>query len=207
MTEATQWKGLQTGKAPTFLAYDQIERMVGSMLNDVTRWRPEAVVAIARGGLVPGTMISCMLALPLFVIGWDRTTQATAWIGPPPPAGRVLLVGDCCATGQTMACIRAVLQDQQYPCATLAVVHDPETTRYVPDFSHAMTDLFRFPWERGEATPDARRLRATGAAADRRTEQPFFGLDLEGVLLPASALGCHLFQPERAVVVTLRPGG
>ena len=48
-------------------------------------------------------------------------------------------------------------------CLTLAVVHDPEVTSYVPDLSHAMRVLWRFPWERGEATPAGRALRATGA--------------------------------------------
>jgi hypoxanthine phosphoribosyltransferase len=211
----TPWKGLQTDRMPTFLAYDQVERIVGTMLDDVAGWNPEAVVAIVRGGLVPGTMISCMLALPLFMLDWDRTTQLMAWIGPPPDVKRVLLVDDCCATGQTMASVRTALLGQGYDCATLAVVHDPETTCYVPDFSHPMTDLFRFPWERGEATPAARRLRATGAAADRRTELPFFGLDMDGVLMPAVGQpgatsgkprpNLPAYNGERVVAVTRRP--
>jgi hypoxanthine phosphoribosyltransferase len=185
---------------PTFLGYEQIERMLCTMLNDVADWKPEAAVAIVRGGLVPGTMISCMLGLKLFMIGWDRTDQATTWLGPSPDAARILLVDDCCATGQTMASVRAALLGQQFECATLAVVHDPETTCHVPDFSHPMTDLFRFPWERGESTPAARQLRATGAAADRRTELPFFGLDLSAIGSPALP-----FPAERAVAITIRP--
>ena len=64
------------------------------------------------------------------------------------------------------------------------MVHDPEVTGYVPDLSHAMRALWRFPWERGEATPAGRALRATGAGPDRTTELPFYGLDLDGVFLP-----------------------
>jgi hypoxanthine phosphoribosyltransferase len=178
------WKGLQTDRMPGFISYDQVERIVGSMLGNVFLWGPDAVVAIVRGGLVPGTMVSCMMALQLYNVSWNRTTEVTSWIGPPPDVNRLLLVDDCCATGRTMASVRSALLAQGYDCATLTVVYDPETTCYVPDYSQPMKEFFRFPWERGEATPAARRLRATGAPADRSTELPFFGLDLDGVFLP-----------------------
>jgi len=220
------WKGLQTDRAPRFISYDQSERMVAALLNGVSAWRPDAVVAILRGGLVPATMASCMLALPLCMIGWDRRTGATDWVGTPPKEKRILLVDDCCATGETMQAARAAVLHQGLDCATLTIVHDPDTTGYVPDFSHPVRELFRFPWERGEATPASRALRATGAAADRSTEAPFMGLDLDGVFLPdvprahydadlAEALRRrHALEPfavmppfsrERTVVITGRP--
>ena len=222
---APQWKGLRTDRMPVFISYDQAERMIAALLDRAAAWRPDAVVAILRGGVVPATMASCMLALPLFLIGWERRSGTTSWIGPPPGGKRILLVDDCCATGQTMQGARAALLDQEFDCATLTIVHDPETTSYVPDFSHPMRDYFRFPWERGEATPAARALRQTGAPADRSTEAPFIGLDLDGVFLPdvphahyqadlAEALRRrHALEPfavlppfsaERAVVITGR---
>ena len=67
---------------------------------------------------------------------------------------------------------------------SLTIVHDPETTGYVPDLSHPMTDYFRLPWERGEATPAARARRTGGEPADRAFEAPFFGLDLDVIFLP-----------------------
>jgi len=211
---------------PVFIGYDQAERMVTALLGEVAGWRPDAVAAIVRGGLVPGTMASCMLALPLFMIGWDRATGVSGWIGPAPDQRRILLVDDCCATGATVAAVRETVLAAGHDCATLTIVHDPETTRYIPDFSHPMRELFRFPWERGEATPTARATRATGAPATRETEQPYFGLDLDGVFLPdiprahydadlAEALRRRQtltpfpvlppFARDRAVVITGRP--
>lgn len=211
---------------PRFIGYDQAERMVAALLDRASAWRPDAVVGIVRGGLVPATMVSCMLALPLFMIGWDRRTGASFWGGPAPDGKRILLVDDCCATGETMRAMRAVVLGQAVDCATLTIVHDPETTTHVPDFSHPMRELFRFPWERGEATPAARALRATGAPADRVTEAPFVGLDLDGVFLrdvPRSEYDADLaaalrrrqaiapyaalpqFSRDRAVVITARP--
>ena len=220
------WKGLATDRMPDFIGYDRAERMISALLGRVEAWAPDAVVAIARGGLVPGTMVSCGLALPLFVAGYDRAGGTATWIGPKPDGKRVLLVDDCSATGTTLAAVRDAIQREGFDCATMTIVHDPETTNVVPDFSHPMRELFRFPWERGEATPAARVRRTGGAPAERAYEKPFFGLDLDGIFLPDiprthydadvdGALRCrHLlepfpalppFAPDRAVVITGRP--
>ena len=221
-----EWKGLEPGRMPIFLGYDQTERMIAALLDRAAQWQPDAVVGIARGGLVPASMAAGMLALPLAMIGFERAAGAAAWIGPAPSAGRVLLVDDGCSTGRTMAAVRDALLREGRHCLTLAVAHDPEVTTYVPDLSHPLRALWRFPWERGEATPSGRALRATGAGPDRLTERPFYGLDLDGVFLPdvpdavyladiADAVARrHLlepfaalpyFAPERAVVITGRP--
>ncbi len=200
--------------------------MVAALLDRAVQWQPDTVAGIVRGGLVPATMASCLLALPLQMLGWERRSGATGWIGPPPEGRRILLVDDCCATGQTMQAVRAALLAEGFDCMTLTIVHDPETTGFVPDLSHPMRELFRFPWERGEATPAGRALRATGAPADRATERPFIGLDLDGVFLadiPLAEYQADLagtlarrhalppfprlpeFAAERAVVITGRP--
>ena len=220
------WKGLETGRMPVFLGYDQTERMIAALLDRAMQWQPDSVVGIARGGLVPASMAAGILALPLAMIGFERTTGASGWIGAPPQGRRVLLVDDGCSTGRTMAAVREALQREGRDCLTLTVVHDPEVTSYTPDLSHPMRALWRFPWERGEATPTGRALRATGAGPDRTTELPFYGLDLDGVFLPdvpdaiyradiADAVARRHalepfatlphFSPDRAVVITGRP--
>jgi hypothetical protein len=160
------------------------------------------------------------------MIGFERTAGATTWLGPPPTARRILLVDDGCSTGHTMSRVRQALLEEGRDCLSLAVVHDPDVTSYVPDLSHPMQQLWRFPWERGEATPAGRAWRATGAGPERATELPFYGLDLDGVFLPdvpdaiyradiADAVARRhalepfpslpYFSPERAVVITGRP--
>ena len=73
-----EWKGLDTGRMPVFLGYDQTERMIAALLDRAAHWQPEAVVGIARGGLVPATMAAGILALPLAMIGFERASGATA---------------------------------------------------------------------------------------------------------------------------------
>ena len=160
MTEKTDkpapaWKGLNTDSMPVFIGYDQAERMVAALLDRAAAWHPDSVVGIARGGLVPATMASCMLALPLAIAGWDRAEGIMRWIGPAAQGPRVLLVDDCSATGTTLRAARDWLLAQDFQVMTLTIVHDPETTALVPDLSHPMRALFRLPWERGEATPTA----------------------------------------------------
>ena len=219
------WKGLDTDRMPVFIGYDQAERMVGALLDRAAAWAPDAVVGIVRGGLVPATMAACGLALPLHMIGWDRARDATAWIGPPPDTRRILLVDDCCATGATMRAVRTNLRDAGFDTLTLTITHDPETTGFIPDLSHQMRELFRFPWERGETTPAARARRATGEPASRETEAPYVGLDLDGIFcadIPRADYAADLvdalarrhaltpfatlprFTPERAMVITGR---
>jgi hypoxanthine phosphoribosyltransferase len=217
----------QMDRLPVFISYEQTERLVASLLDRVSLWMADAVAGIARGGLVPATMASCMLAVPLFMVGFDRTTGVTQWIGPAPRDGRrILVVDDACSTGATMASVRAALLAGGHDCATLTVLYDPDTTHYVPDFSHPMREFFRFPWERGEATAAARARRLDHARPELLSERPYVGLDLDGVFLPDIPRAHYdadltdairrrhaleplavlpSFSPERAVVITARP--
>ncbi|MFL5252086.1 MAG: phosphoribosyltransferase [Rhodopila sp.] len=184
---------------PYFISYDQTERMIATMLERADAWQPEAVVGITRGGLIPATMAASMLALPLAILGWDRRGGPMRWIGPPPKSNRILLVDDCCATGLTMQSARDTLHRSGIDALTLTITHDPDTTSFIPDLSHPMRELFRFPWERGEATPAARAQRQAGAAADRAYERPFLGLDLDGVFLPDVAIADYRSDLTRAL--------
>lgn len=190
------WKGLQTDRKPVFISCDQVERMLAARLDRLAAWRPGAVIGIARGGLIPATMLACALGLPLFALGFERRHGRAAWIGPAPTARRLLLVDDSCSSGTTLRLARTLAEHGGAAVATLAIVHDPDLADPAPDFSTPMRDLFRLPWERGEATPPARAARVAGTS-DPALETPFYGVDLDGVHMPAIA--------DRAVVITSRP--
>ena len=97
---ARPWKGLDTGRMPVFIGYDQAERMLAALLDRAAQWQPDVVVGISRGGLVPASMAAGLLALPLAMLACDRRTLVAEWLGPPPDGRRVLLIDDCCATGE-----------------------------------------------------------------------------------------------------------
>jgi hypoxanthine phosphoribosyltransferase len=186
------WKGLDTSQMPVFIGYDQVERMVAALSETAAAWQPDAVVGIARGGLVPAAMAAGILALPLAFVGHDKATDAISWIGPPASGRKILLVDDCCSTGKTLHRARAWLLNDGRQCMTLVVVHDPDVVRHMPDLSFPMRALFRLPWERGEATPTGRATKQSGDTIDPRVEAPFVGLGLDAALLEQSNIG----QPE-----------
>lgn len=220
------WKGAQAGTVGRYIGYDEAERMVGALLGGAHAWGIEAVAGIARGGIVPATMASCLLSVPLSIIGRPSREAEFAWIGPAPAARRVLLVDDCCASGRTMQAAMAMLAGQGFSIRTLTITHDPDVTAYVPDLSHPMRELFRFPWERGLYTPTAGPLMARGETVPLASEAPFIGLDLDGIFLPdlpQTHYDADLreairrrhelepfsrlppFDPARAIVITGRP--
>jgi hypoxanthine phosphoribosyltransferase len=201
------WKGLDTAVMPVFIGYDQVERMVAALLERAIEWRPDGVVGLARGGVVPAAMASGILALPLSFVEHDKVTGGIAWIGPPTSGRRVLLVDDCCSTGTTLHRARAALMEQGRACLTLVVVHDPDTIRHKPDLSFPMRELFRLPWERGEATPTGRAAKASGDTVDPRVEAPFTGVALDETLTRRIADNQPLARVpiERAVLICARP--
>jgi hypoxanthine phosphoribosyltransferase len=204
----SSWKGLDPDRKPVFLGYDQTERMLAVLLDRAAAWQPDVVAGIARGGVVPATMAATILALPLATIAYDRAAARGEWIGEPPAGKRVLLVDDGCSTGGTMRTVRDMMLDEGRACLTLAVVHDPEHSDFTPDLSHPMRELWRFPWERGEATPAGRAHRAAGHGPDRRTEQPFVGMEVDGVLADGDGEVepvLPFFSDDRAAVITGRP--
>jgi hypothetical protein len=174
--------------------------MVMALLDRAARWRPDAVVAIVRGGLVPATMAAGTLALPLSFVAHDRATGRVDWIGQPSAGQRVLLVDDCCSRGTTLERARAMLMAEGRECLTLTIVHDPETVQFAPDLSHPMTAFFRLPWERGEATPTGRAARRSGPNLDHAVEAPFHGVCLDAGLLARADL--PYFAPDRAVLIS-----
>ena len=196
------WKGLDTSRMPVFLGYDQVERMIAALLESAAAWRPDAVVGLARGGVVPAAMTAGMLALPLAFVGHDKATGAVSWIGPPAQGRRMLLVDDCCSTGVTLRRARDALCAEGRGCLTLVVVHDPDTIRHRPDLSHPMRALFRLPWERGEATPTGRAAKAAGDTIDPRLEAPFVGLGLDEALLATAG---PVLPPDRGVLICGAP--
>jgi adenine/guanine phosphoribosyltransferase-like PRPP-binding protein len=191
------WKGLDTSRMPVFIGYDQVERMVAALLEPASAWRPDEVVGISRGGLVPAAMAAGILALPLTFVSHERATGAVTWIGRPAAGRRILLVDDCCSSGNTLHRAREALIAEGRECLTLVVVHDPDVAQHLPDLSHPMRELFRLPWERGEATPTGRAAKASGETGDLAAETPFVGVGLGEALLAAIVARAGIGQLPR----------
>ncbi|MBB5213644.1 phosphoribosyltransferase [Parapusillimonas granuli] len=164
--------------------YALIESVISEYL---PRWRADrydAVVAIARGGLVPATMIATELSLPLHAVAYARGPRRVSWytVERPRPPCRVLLVEDIAGRGTTLSDSVDFLRGQGYELRVFTLAHDAES-RIRPDFGPAVPDGCRawFPWERHSIT-DA--FEAT-FNQPRRPEYEYasWAIDLDGVLL------------------------
>ena len=201
------WKGLDTSRMPVFIGYDQVERMIAALLPAAVAWAPDEVVGIARGGVVPAAMAAGILALPLSFVGHDKSTGAVTWIGAPASGLRILLIDDCCSSGNTLHRAKSALCDERRQCMTLVVVHDPDTIRHMPDLSYPMRELFRLPWERGEATPTGRAAKLSDTNIDLAAEAPFIGVGLDEAFLANLAAGIRIppIRLDRAVLISGLP--
>ena len=169
---------------PLCYDYGRIEALVSSF---ISQWRSvgfEAVVAIARGGLVPAVMASTELGLPLYGLAYARGKREVSWFTAQKPAAgcRVLLVEDVAGRGTTLTDCRAFLHALGYEVAVFALAHDAQS-RIVPDYGIAVPDGFKawFPWERHSITPA---FAATNNQPDRpEHEYVSWAIDLDGVLL------------------------
>lgn len=106
----------------------------------------ECVIAIARGGLVLGTILSYRLNLPLFVIDPQRV------LGFSIPHKNVLLVDDLSDTGTTFNRVIPALTDHQGMVVTSLAIHTKEGTLFEPNFVLDRqiikpTTWVNYPWE------------------------------------------------------------
>lgn len=136
----------------------------GHAMRDLARsvvasaWLPEAVVAIARGGLIPAGGIAYALdAKAMGTVNVEfYTGVGTTLIDPVvlPPAldvndlrgRRVLVVDDVADSGRTLLLVQQLLSEQGCEVRT-AVIYAKPTSVIVPDYAWRRADAWvMFPW-------------------------------------------------------------
>lgn len=185
--------------------YDYL-RVEADVMEWVPQWREcrfDGVVAIARGGLVPATMASTALDLPLYAVSYTRSTRAVQWFTAQCPAAnaRLLLVEDIAGRGTTLVDCAAFLRGLGYNIQTFTLAHDSQS-RVIPDYGHKMPEGYRawFPWERESITPA---FDATGNQPDKPLyDYASWAIDLDGVLLPDVPV--ELYQRDLAAALEQR---
>lgn len=104
------------------LHYDwqQIERWCNRIALDIlkTDWRPDYVVGLTRGGLVPAVLLSHLLDVPMHTLRvhpGDGDTEMNCWMPEDAVEGkRILIVDDINDTGETLAWIRSDWESSVY---------------------------------------------------------------------------------------------
>jgi uncharacterized protein len=142
------------------LTWDEFGEAARSLAGDVLRsgFRPDVVIAIARGGLLIAGAIAYALGTKAcgsinveFYSGIDERLPEPVLHPPmldaPALAGkRVLLVDDVSDSGRTLAKVLAIIRDEGAEVRT-ATLYTKSQTVLVPDFDYRRTDdWIVFPW-------------------------------------------------------------
>jgi len=152
------------------LTWIQIEKMCISLARKVARYKPEVIVAISRGGLVPGRILSDILDISdvqVIRVKFYRTVGETE-LEPKIFQGqdliikgkKVLVVDDVADSGKSLAVIRAYLKRKNPAELKFATIHCKPISIFIPDFYVEETDKWViYPWEKLEVKRELKELR------------------------------------------------
>ncbi len=132
-------------------AFGEIARQLAARISQ--RFRADAVVGIAKGGVFVGGALAAALSADFFPVRIEKRSRDVATLDAaaelPDLAGkRVLVVDDVAATGQTLAKGRALARKAGAKEVRTAVLVSRRKGRARPDFAALETDeLILFGWD------------------------------------------------------------
>lgn len=148
------------------LGWTEFDRELQALARAISRrFRPDAVVGLAHGGLFVGDAIATAMKKPFFPVhivrrSRDRASHSPSAIASEMPAvlkgKRVLVVDDIASSGDSLEfAVRLAKSRGAKAVATATLVARPG--RYVPDFTAFTTDtFFVFPWDYQSLVDEAR---------------------------------------------------
>ena len=141
-------------KSKIYLDYDDIESMNQNLVHEVSRFKPDLIVGITRGGLLPALHLSHHLDRPLQTIVWqtrdtnkcehDKQLQEKIDTG-----SRVVFVDDINDTGRTFSEISKAYHGDRDNVMFISLVKKYWETSYPATASLILSDnrWIVFPWE------------------------------------------------------------
>jgi uncharacterized protein len=139
----------------TTLSWKEFNAEISALASKIitSQFHPDMIVAVARGGWIPGRYLSSLLGVKeLASIGLRYEDQARteprvyAFPEPIVPGMRILLVEDMLESAKSVAKAKALLE-QRGAIVKTAAIYVGSKAVLVPDFSLAAKMSIRFPWE------------------------------------------------------------
>ena len=157
--------------------WNKVERAVRDIAMEMYKdnWRPDYIVGITRGGLVPAVMLSHMTGIPMHTLcvqlatdGLEENTESNCWMsedafGHNKEPNNILIIDDINRGGDAMEWI---MKDWQSSCLSsserwdevwhnnvrfAALLSNPnsivDTDYYSAEFSDEEESWIEFPWE------------------------------------------------------------
>lgn len=148
------------------LGWSEFDRELQALARAIgRRFKPDAVVGLAHGGLFVGDALATAMKKPFFPVhivrrSRDRASHSPSGIAGEMPAllkgKRALIVDDIASSGDSLEfAVQLAKARGAKAVATATLVARPE--RYVPDFTVFTTDtFFVFPWDYQSLVDEAR---------------------------------------------------
>jgi hypoxanthine phosphoribosyltransferase len=149
-----------------YYTYNDIHRQVADLAKKVQQFKPELMVAIGGGGLVPARILRTFIEVPVLVVTLESYQGEQKgklfkrqWIDDTLIAGkRILVVDELNDTGSTLVYCVAELQKSNPSNIGVAVIHDKDKPKAsvldssVPYYVglHVPDQWIVYPWESQE---------------------------------------------------------
>jgi hypoxanthine phosphoribosyltransferase len=140
------------------ISWERFEALVRQLALQIEAYEPQIVLGIARGGLFPATMLSCLLRRELYPIRLTRrlndavVRQQPTWLVRPPDkvqGRRVLIVDEIADSGQTLAMAADEVRHRGPSEVRTAVLSAHTWAKPRPNYVGFTSDaLILNPWDR-----------------------------------------------------------
>ena len=140
------------------ISWEDFHGLSKGLVVAVSRFRPEIILPVGRGGYYPGTLIGHMLQVDLYPAHLSRrvmdivTHQRPQWLVEPPASvqdRRVLIVDEVCSTGETITMVTDKVVALGAHTVKSAVLYAHSKGGSVPDYVGLVSDaLILNPWDR-----------------------------------------------------------
>lgn len=139
---------------PRIWTFEEIRTMVLALCRDMedADFVPQRVVGIARGGLVPATMMSHYFNTNLEVVNWSTRHDfgINNEVCLRPSINNTIIVDDIADSGETLRSICASLDDEYLANTKTVVLHRAIDCEFDPDFLGSQLTEKQwqtYPWE------------------------------------------------------------
>jgi hypoxanthine phosphoribosyltransferase len=140
------------------ISWDDFHGLCKTLAAAVGPWRPEAILAVGRGGFYPGTLLSHLLQAEIYPVRLTRRVndvvvrERPEWLLEPPAlvAGkRVLIVDEISSTGETLDMVRERVLALRAADVRCAVLYAHTWGADAADYIGLISDeLLLNPWDR-----------------------------------------------------------
>lgn len=147
------------------ISWEEMHGICKALAVAASRYQPELILAVGRGGFYPGTLIAHMLRVEVYPVRLSRrlndivTYDQPRWLVEPPllvADRRLLVVDEICSTGETLRLVKEKVASLGAGECRSAVLYSHSWETAAPDFIGLITDaLILNPWDR-EAVEDGR---------------------------------------------------